>query len=225
MKSLRLLFILTCLAQLLCCCTMKSGLNDDSSPRIYTIYVINRNIHTGLIIPVNELSKSSITALKYFENASYIDFGWGEEVVYQAPVETVSMDLKAIMIPSSSVLCVRGLNLDIKYMVSWCDYAVEFRLTEDEFRKICRFVDNSFSRDQDNSLIQTSVRSGGDIIYFKSVHTYCLFNTCNTWIADALSQSVAGISPVMVITKYGLYDEIAEKGIILKKSTGKRSWY
>lgn len=225
MKSHRLLFILTCLAQLLCCCTMKSGLDDDPSPRIYTIYLINRNIHTGLIIPVNELSKSSITALKYFENASYIDFGWGEEVVYQAPEETLSMDLKAIMIPSSSVMRLNGLDLDIKYLVGWCDYAVEFRLTEDEFRRICRFIDNSFTRGPDNGLIRASVHSGGNVIYFKSVHTYCLFNTCNTWIADALSQSVPGISSFMVITKYDLYDEIAEKGIILKRSTGKRSWY
>lgn len=225
MKSLKLLFILTCFTQLLCCCTMQHDVNDDPSSRIYSVFVINRDIHTGLIVPVNEISRSSITAMKFFEDVLFIDFGWGEEVVYQAPVETLSMDLKAIMTPSSSVMRLKGLNLDIKYLVGWCDYAVEFRLTEDEFRKICRFVDNSFSRDQDNSLIQTSVRSGGDIIYFKSVHTYCLFNTCNTWIADALSQSVAGISPVMVITKYGLYDEIAEKGIILKKSTGKRSWY
>jgi len=196
---------------------MQPDITTDSAERIYIIYVINRDIHTGLIVPVNAISKSTITALKCFENASYIDFGWGEEVVYQTPNETFCMDVKAVTIPSSSVMCAEALNLNVDMLVGWSDYAVEFRLTEQEFTRLCLFIDKSFSRDPDNQLIRTSVRSAGDVIYFKSIHTYCLFNTCNTWIAEALSQALPGISPCMVITKNGLYDEIKDHGTVLKR--------
>lgn len=217
MNSFKLFIVITIISQFLCCCTIQPGPVDDSSLRVYTIYIINRDIHTGLIIPVNAVSKKNISAIMFFENAAYIDFGWGEEVVYQTPNETLSMDAKAIFIPSSSVLCAEGLNLNLDMLVGWSDYAVEFKLTEEEFGRICMFVDKSFTRDTDGRLIKTSVRSGGDVIYFKSVHTYCLFNTCNTWIAEALSQAVPGISPFMVITKSGLYDEIKDKGTLLKR--------
>lgn len=217
MKGLKLFCIFTLLAHLLCCCTVQPALNGDTSLRTCIIYVVNRNIHTGLIIPVNETSKKSITALKFFENAAYVDFGWGEEVVYQTPNETLSMDLKAIFIPSSSVMCAEGLNLEIGLLVGWSDYAVEFRLTEEEFRSICIFIESSFIRGSDNRLVTTSVRSNGSVIYFKSTHTYCLFNTCNTWIAEALSRAVPGISPFVVITKSGLYDEIKDHGTVLKR--------
>lgn len=217
MKCLRLFCIFTLLAQLLCCCTVQHGLDGDASLRTFIIYVVNRDIHTGLIIPANETSKKTITALKFFENAAYVDFGWGEEVVYQTPNETLSMDLKAIFIPSSSVMCAEGLTLMIDMLIGWSDYAVEFRLTDKEFTDLCLFIERSFMLDSDNQLIKTSVRSGGDVIYFKSVHTYCLFNTCNTWIAEALSRAVPGISHFMVITKSGLYDEIKEHGTVLKR--------
>ena len=216
MNSLKHLIIITILSQFLCCCTVQPGLNDDPSLRVYTIYIINRDIHTGLIIPVNAVSRKNITALMFFENAAFIDFGWGEEVVYQTPNETFCMDVKAVTIPSSSVMCAERLVLNIAMLAGWSDYAVEFKLTEEEFGRICMFVDKSFTRDPDGRLVKTSVRSRGDVIYFKSVHTYCLFNTCNTWIAEALSQSVPGISPFMVITRRGLYDEIKDRGTVLK---------
>ena len=167
-------------------------------------------------MPVNEISKSRITALKYFENASYIDFGWGEEVVYQTSHETFCMDLKAVTIPSSSVMRVEGVNISIDSLVAWSYYAVLFRLTEDEFSGLCHFIDASFTRGDDRGPVKTSERSGGDIIYFQSVHTYCLFNTCNTWVADALSQAVPGISPFLVITKNDLYDAVKGRGAVLK---------
>ncbi len=218
MNNLKKLAITWMLPQLLCCCTIRPGLNYEEPSGIYTVYVMSRGIHTGLVIPVNPISRSRITALEFFEKAPYVDFGWGEEVVYQARNETFCMDLKAVAVPSGSVMCAEAVNSDIDFMVGRSDYAVEFRLNEDEFVKLCLSIDKSFTRDPDNRLIKTSVRSGGAVIYFRSVHTYCLFNTCNTWIAEELSHVVPGISSCMVITRGGLYDRIKERGKVLKSS-------
>lgn len=201
------------------CCS--GGKTDGTSPvsgeqPVYTVYLMNRGIHTGLIIPVNELSIKNVAALKYFEKAEYIDFGWGDEEVYQARVETFCMDLRAVIIPSSSVMRVEVFPGEPENLAAWSGYTVAFRLTGAEFLKLCSYIDSGFTRDGNGQLIRTSVKSGGDVVYFKSVHTYCGLNTCNTWDADALKSSGLDVSSFMVITEGGLYDEVKKAGIVIK---------
>ncbi len=217
MKSLSVFAITIMLLHFLCCCTTHMDQAGDHALRNYDVYVINRGIHTGLVIPVNTISKRSIDAMGEFPDATFVDFGWGDEEVYQTPDETLCMDIRAVLIPSSSVMCARAIHTGIGIQVERSDFAVRFMLAEDEFTRLCMFINSSFTRDGENRLIKTSVRSGGNIIYFRSIHTYCLFNTCNTWIADALSLVVPGVSPFMVITRDNLYDEIRDRGELLKK--------
>ncbi len=197
-------FIITVwIIAILSCCSPGKGY-DAGTPFAertgYTIYLMNRG-YTRAHRPVNDLSRGSIKAMACFENAGYVDFGWGDEEVYQARHETFCMDLRAVTIPSSSVMRVEVFPGDPDSMSYGSDYTIMFTLDEQSFRKLCAWIDSSFMLDENGQLIRTSVRAGGDIIFFRSVHTYCGLNTCNTWDADALHASGLDVSSFLVITE------------------------
>ena len=210
---------MACIVAAFSCCSDRNADRAVSIPEekpAYTIYLMNRGIHTGLIVPVNDLSKSSIAALEYFKKAEYVDFGWGDEEVYQTRHETWCMDLRAVIIPSSSVMRLEFFPGDPESLSTWSGYTVAFRLTETGFRKLCVYIDSGFARNSSSRLIKTSSGSGGDVIFFRSVHTYCGLNTCNTWAADALHSSGLEVSSFLVVTEGGLYDELKKSGTVIK---------
>jgi len=182
----------------------------------YTVFIINNRIHTGIIIPVNTESLRVVSALKYFENFRYTDIGWGEETAYQDREDIYWHYVKAVLFPNPSVICIEGYNAIGDDFFSWCDFAVMLSLSAGQFIKLISFIENSLKKDQGNEVIITSKRHFNGMIFFKSVHRYHMFNTCNTWIARALQSSGLNISPFFVITAGQLYNEIKNLGTVLK---------
>lgn len=192
--------------------------NDDVVQKTFPVYVISRGIHTGLIIPVNSIAKEIITAAVYFENSEYIDFGWGDEDYYQKHgSDKFCLGIKAVLLPTSSVMRAEGRNGMPENLIQWSDYSVQFNLTENSFIKLCRYINKSFRRDSGNNLIETSRKHKGGIIFFKSVYYYHAFNTCNTWAARGLQHAGLDVSSFFVITADDLYDEVKMKGVVLKE--------
>lgn len=183
----------------------------------YSVYLVNRGIHTGLIIPVNGVSVQKISAMKFFEKSEYIDFGWGEEYYYQHPGKgKFCLGVKAVAVPNSSVVRAEGFSAILEDVIEWSDYALRFDLTESEFINFCGYIDGSFRRDENNNLIETSRKRNGEVIFFKSVYYYHAFNTCNTWAARGLQYAGLDVSPFLVITAGDLFDEVKGSGVPLK---------
>lgn len=182
----------------------------------YTVYIVNNNLHTGIIIPVNGESLKRISGMKFFMNFMYADIGWGEERFYQDPDDNFCMAARAVFFPNSSVIRMEGYDSVGPYFVSWSDYTVELIFTREQFIKLSDFIGNSFKKDTTEDFIVASKRHSGSVIFFKSVYRYCLFNTCNTWVADALKNSGFEVSGFPVITARQLYYGIRDKGIVLK---------
>ncbi len=191
----------------------ESGLAVKST---YRVYIISKGIHTGLIIPVNDVVLERISSAGSFTQSEYIDFGWGEEYYYQHSGAGICMGIRAVLLPNSSVVRVEGFSGILDELVRWSDYTVMFNVTKDEFTRLCTYIDKSFMRDTKGKLIETSRISGGEIIFFKSVHIYWGGRTCNTWAAQALEASGLDVSPFFVITAGGLFDAVKGRGVVLK---------
>ena len=68
------------------------------------VYVVNHGWHTGFVVPTSFIHKA-VPELKHrFENAPYIEFGWGDNEFYQAEEITSGVTLKAIFLPTDSVV-------------------------------------------------------------------------------------------------------------------------
>lgn len=195
---------------------LSRGEEINTSSGMYTIYIINNNLHTGIVLPVDNESTHAISAVKHFKNFSYTDIGWGEEKFYQEPEDNFCMGARAILLPNTSVIRIEGYSSFTDDIIGWSDYTVMMSLSKNQYIKLISFIEKSFTRDEGNELIITKQKHSGSIIFFKSVYKYHLFNTCNTWIAEALKASGLDVSPFFVITAGQLYNEIKDKGKVLK---------
>lgn len=190
--------------------------NFTASPGEYTIYIINNSIHTGIVIPVDSESLRVIGALKYFKNFQFTDIGWGEETAYQDTEDIYWHYVKAVLYPNPSVICIEGYHTLGDSFISWSDFTVKLSLSSEQFFKLTVFIENSLKKDPENELIITSKRHLDQVIFFKSVNRYHMFNTCNTWVATALQSSGFDVSPSFVITAGQLFNEIKNRGTVLK---------
>lgn len=183
-----------------------------------TIYIAKNDWHVGIFLEINNRSSEKISALEFFSKFKLIDIGWGDADFYQSDVELdLVLATKAIIIPTSSVIRLQGYNMTIDEILDWRDYTFKLLLDDSQFDKLCEFINQSFSRDSENQIIKTSEKFNGVIQYFSSVHKYHLFNTCNTWVAEALEYSGLDINASKVITADHLFAELIKAGILLKK--------
>ena len=182
-----------------------------------TIYLIKVSWHTGVVLPVDEETIVTVDALKDFTNYKFVDIGWGDEKFYQSPEEfDLLLAAEAILIPTGSVIRIAGYFGNVQTIINWSEICVKIKITSDQYRDLCRFINSSFEKGTNDSCIVTSKSSTGGIIFYKSHLKYHLLNTCNTWIANALQSSGLNIDPSEVITTEELFDKAAGLGEIIK---------
>lgn len=187
--------------------------NDTSR----SIYVAKSDWHVGIILQVDELLPDQIDAVQQFDESKFIDIGWGDAEFYQSPDEfDLFLAAKAILLPTPSVLRIRGYNRLLNEIINWRDFVFEIKLDSSQYNNLCKFINNSFERDSTNQLIQTSEQYNGVVKFYSSIHKYHAANTCNTWVAEALEYSGMEVRSSNVITADELFVELSKCGIILK---------
>ena len=195
---------------------LRSALAEEPDTARHSVYVVKYSWHTGFLLEVNEYTLKTIKVFKQFRDYKYVDIGWGDEDFYQYPG---SFDLwlaaKAILFPTTSAVRAKGVNHKTEDYEIVTDWFLKFTMTNEEFKVLCRFIDNSF-RVKGDSLIQTSSRQEGRIRFFKSGLMYHLFRTCNTWVAKGLEFSGINAGFLPIITAESLYSAIKDQAEIIK---------
>ncbi|MDX1699331.1 MAG: DUF2459 domain-containing protein [Melioribacteraceae bacterium] len=195
--------------------------SSQEDPQKYKIYIAKIDWHVGILLKIDENSIQRISALKEFDNYQFVDIGWGDAEFYQGPADfDLYLASKAILFPTPSVVRIQGYNRSVLSIADWRDYIFEINLCLDRFEKLCSFIDDSFQRDSDSNLILTSERYQGNVRFYSSRHKYHLLNTCNTWVAEALSKSGLDVDPGSVITADHLFEELLSVGILIKYDEG-----
>jgi hypothetical protein len=108
---------------------------------------------------------------------------------------------------------------ELESIIKWSDFCIKINVTEDQYSELLKYINESFMV-EDNKYVIASSFSSGDIVFYKSVHMYHLFNTCNTWVAEALETAGCDISKEGIITAEDLFIEVKSIGEVLK--AGKR---
>ena len=155
------------------------------------IYVTSNGWHSGIVVSKPPLPKGSIPEAKYFPDALYLSFGWGDETYYQTPTPTLGMTLRAAFVPPPSVVHMSGLAAHPREIFVNIEI-VELHLSIEQVYRLFSYLDATFSRP---ALERTSVTTQGfhQVSHFyPATGEFHLFNTCNTWTARGLRQ--AGLS-------------------------------
>ena len=183
----------------------------------HQVYLVKSYWHTGIMFTVNEELVSPIPVISNFDDYKFVDIGWGDEEFYQHPNPDYLLGAQAILVPTSSVIRIEGKNSSIDRIIEWSDFCIRFDLNNEQFTKLCNYINNAFEKDENENRIVSLTKSNGRITFYKSHMKYHLFNTCNTWVAEALEESGFDISSSNVITAENLFEEVSKFGVVLKE--------
>ena len=80
-----------------------------------------------------------------FPDAEYLEFGWGEWDFYQTMDFNLWQALKALFVPSKSVLHVVGFSGAVTHYAPYRE-VLEFRLHQESFGRLVAYIDGSLAR-------------------------------------------------------------------------------
>lgn len=164
---------------------LKAGTSDGRSDSI-TVYLVGYGYHVGLFLPARAIPDSLIPERGDFPEAVYLEFGWGDADFYRAPRFNLLLGLKALFLPTRSVLHVAGWPEDVpRYFPG--RPVIALRFSETEFLKLVRFVHRSFRRTRNRRVRPVSRGLYRTSFFYPATGTYSALYTCNTWTAKALA--------------------------------------
>lgn len=189
----------------------KSVLSVEEGPRPHLIYVVSNGWHTAIVVSAPALvAMGVLPEVVDFPGATLLEFGWGDHVYYQAKETTLSMTLKAALVPTPAVMHIAALQAPPENDDSLEREVVSVKLTEMGFLRLSQAIAAGFDRPSGGRAISIS-RGLYSKSYFYPAHgDFHLFNTCNTWTARVLSVSGIALSPSGIVTADGLMDRLRE---------------
>jgi len=163
------------------------------------VYVVNHGWHTGFVVPASYIHQSMPELKQRFEHAAYIEFGWGDNEFYQADEITSGVTLKAIFLPTDSVL--HAVLVPLKVDRYFKNNEVEkFCLKDSELESLIKFISGSFYRDDSGKILKLNHGIYGDSQFYKAKGDFHIFNTCNKWTAKGLESAGMEISTTFKLT-------------------------
>ena len=163
------------------------------------VYVVNHGWHTGFVVHASKIHKEIPELKQRFGNAPYIEFGWGDNEFYQAEEITSGITLKAIFLPTDSV--VHAVAVTRKADKYFKHSEVEkFCLEDPEFKSLVKFISSSFYRDESGNILKLNHGIYGDSQFYKAKGDFHIFNTCNKWTAKGLESAGMKISTTLKLT-------------------------
>jgi uncharacterized protein (TIGR02117 family) len=165
---------------------------SKSVEELNTLYIVRHGWHTGIVIPSYQITSVLPSLRQRFGDMPFIEFGWGDKGFYQSKKVTAKLALKAMFIPTESVIHAVGVQDSPALYFSESE-VVKLCLNAEENKSLIAFVAKSFLK-HDNKIIATKDGIYGDSQFYQAQGDYYLMNTCNKWTAKGLSSAGFDIS-------------------------------
>ncbi len=166
---------------------------------VRSVWVVNHGWHTGIVVRRLDVPDGLWPQLRDFTDSEFVEVGWGERDFYMAPAGTSGMALKAVLLPSSSVLHVAGLSGPVERYFA-AGEIVELRLSAPGFARLAAFVGDAYAKDEAGAVIRLGPGQYPRSRFYLSRETYHALKTCNTWTAKALRAAGCPITPLYALT-------------------------
>ncbi len=194
-----IIYTITCFASEI----EKSSMNE--------VYVVNHGWHTGFVLPSSDIQQLIPELKQRFRNAPYIEFGWGDNEFYQADEITSGITLKAIFLPTDSVVhAVAVTRRADKYFKK--SEVEKFCLEDSDFKSLVKFISSSFYKDESGNILKLNQGIYGDSQFYKAKGDFHIFNTCNKWTAKGLESAGMEISTTFKLTAGSIMSYLSRQG-------------
>ncbi|MCD2452331.1 DUF2459 domain-containing protein [Methylicorpusculum oleiharenae] len=191
------LFVFPLILLVLLGCAVKNVASHTVEPDGKVVYVVDHGLHAGIVIDAKVVA-GVIAGLPFNgEAVRFIEFGWGDQAFYQAESFSLFLAIKALLLPTDSVMHVVGLPYDPGIYFRSSEVQ-RIRISPMRLNAMLNYIDRSFTRDGQGQLIDLGRGLYGESRFYAANGNYHLFNNCNTWVMSVLIQ--AGMPEPMMVT-------------------------
>lgn len=200
-----IVFWITCF---LCsgCSSSPSVLYANGSEQMI-IHVVDHGIHTGIVVDAQTAS-DSISGLAFdLTEIGFIEFGWGDRAFYMADSFSLWLAIKALFLPTRSVMHVAGLRHHPEHYFRHSDIE-SILLSKNQVVAMLGFINQSFVRDGQGDLDNLGRGLYAYSRFYSATGTYHIFNNCNTWTMEALAEAGVAVDSPLALTSPGVMRRI-----------------
>lgn len=158
------------------------------------LYFTRDGIHTHLALPAQTLLAVIPELRQYFADCQWIRVGWGDYRYYGAEHQPLWLGLRALFLPTSSVVGLLGTN-DLREALSESATLYNLSVSAALIDSVALFVRRYFDFDENQQPIKVRDRYCGTQ-FFKSQGTYLMLNTCNNWTSQGLKLAGLNLQPM-----------------------------
>ena len=180
-----------------------------------TIYLVRHGWHAGIVIRRADIPAGVWPQHNEFPAAEYLEVGWGDKDYYTTPNPGLGITLKAGLLPTPSVLQVVGFSAPVTRYFPGSE-VIRIDLSMDGLKRLCRYIQNSYARDESASSRPLGPSLYGKGLFYLSRETYHAFNTCNAWTAKALRDAGCPIRPAANLRVETLMSNAAKFGSVIQ---------
>jgi len=177
-----------------------------AAPKLETLYVIASGWHTEIGLPSHAMTGPLLALQNAAPDAQYFVFGWGQRNYYMARDPALG-DLAAAAIPGPAVMLVIPADISPREFFAGSS-VLTVRISRDGLDRLSRFLWEYIEKDA--QLLPRRVGEGPypGSVFYASIGTYSLGNTCNTWTAEALRVSGLPVSASGVVFAHQVVDQV-----------------
>lgn len=157
------------------------------------IYLLSNGVHCDIILPIRNDIKDWTTDFPVRSEMpylpKYIGFGFGDRDFYINTPEWSDLTMKTAF-TSLFLKTASAMHVDFYGMLKTGPRCRYITISPKQYRMIIAFIENSFQRDKEGSFILIpDVQYGLYDRFYEARPTFHLFNTCNTWTNQCLTES------------------------------------
>ena len=151
----------------------------------HRIWVVSNGWHSGIVLARADVPESIIPDIADFPHARFFEFGWGDAEFYPAREAGAWLALRAAF-PGPAVMHVSGLP-DHPARI-WPNVTIlSFAVNAEALRRLLDFLRNSFDRAGAGRAVVSARGIYPFSLFYPATGRFHLFNTCNSWTAQALT--------------------------------------
>jgi uncharacterized protein (TIGR02117 family) len=170
--------------------------------KVYDVYIAQGQWHTGLILKTKDLCDELFPEVKTYSNYNYLDIGWGDYNFYTSSGNDIKNMLNAAFHPTPSVLLVLPYKSHPR-IIYGNSKIIKLSLDETQFLNLCKYVSNSFIRDNVGKPIATEFPD-----FYLAKRKYHMFRTCNTWIVATLKNAGLKIRVFPTVFEWQVFSQL-----------------
>jgi len=169
-----------------------------------TIYFVQHDWHSGLAWAQRDKENFGAEAWK---DAPFVEVGWGDRQFYFAGDQSIPSMLRAVFIPSDSVMHVASFVESPEQFFKFPVFKIE--LSEVGFHNLFTYVKQTFSVNETGDRL-AAIGKGqyGVSNFYAAVPRYFSLFNCNTWAAEALRQAGVSICPNRALLAKNLAEQL-----------------